>query len=67
MKIDTSANKVFEVAEVEFGLEKAQEMRMEYEAMDSSCQKEYIESKARNFVQNQAPCSNMNKKARIKM
>jgi len=66
MKVDTSAEKVFQVAEQEFGYEEATKMRGAYAAMDESMQKEYIETNARDFVRNQAPCSNMNRKARGK-
>ena len=39
MKVDTSAEKVFQVAEQEFGYEKAAKMREEYGAMNESMQK----------------------------
>ena len=39
MKVDTSAEKVFQVAEQEFGYEKAAKMREEYGAMDECMQK----------------------------
>jgi len=34
MKIDTSADKIFEVAEMEYGLEKANMMRAEWSNMN---------------------------------
>jgi hypothetical protein len=64
MKIDTSEKKLFEVAEQEFGAEEAIKMKAEYSKMDVVSQKEYVSSKAREFVRNQAPCSNMNKKSK---
>lgn len=62
MKIDTSEKKLFEIAEREYGQAYAQQMKMEYASMDVTAQKSYIRSQAVNFVQNQAPCSNMNQK-----
>lgn len=59
MKIDTSEKKLFEVAEKQFGATKAAEMKMEYSNMNATQQKAYISNNAVNFVQNQAPCSNM--------
>ena len=64
MKIDTSEKKLFEVAEQEFGAEQAVKMKQEYQKMDLLAQKDYVASKAREFVRNQAPCLNMNKKKR---
>ena len=66
MKVDTSAEKVFQVAEQQFGYEKAAQMRSNYAKMDVTSQKMYIEDNARDFVRNQAPCSNMLRKARAK-
>jgi hypothetical protein len=63
MKIDTSAEKVFEVAQQEFGVEEAAKMRQKWEGMNEKDQKAYISSNAMEFVKNQAPCSNMNRKA----
>ena len=37
-------------------------MRMQYAQMDMQSQKAYVQTQAVNFIQNQAPCSNMNKK-----
>jgi hypothetical protein len=37
-------------------------MKEEYLKMDANSQKQYVSNKAREFVRNQAPCSNMNKK-----
>jgi hypothetical protein len=37
-------------------------MKAQYAQMDMSGQKAYVQSQAMNFIQNQAPCSNMNKK-----
>ncbi len=39
-------------------------MKMEYANLDASEQKAYVSSNAVRFVQNQAPCSNMSKKAK---
>jgi hypothetical protein len=39
MKIDTSENKLFEVAEQEFGVEEAAKMKEEYLKMDAKSQK----------------------------
>lgn len=63
MKIDTSEKKLFEVAENMYGKAEAMKMRDEYEQMDSFQQQAYIETKGRDFVRNQAPCSNMYKKS----
>ncbi len=62
MKVDTSEKKLFEVAEREYGQAYAAEMKMQYVSMDTTSQKAYIKNQAVNFIQNQAPCSNMNKK-----
>lgn len=62
MKIDTSEKKLFEVAEKQYGVEYASKMKSEYAMMDRESQKCYIQSNAVNFVQNQAPCSNMSTK-----
>jgi hypothetical protein len=64
MKIDTSEKKLFEVAEREFGAIEATKMRAEYMNMGMQEQQSYVASKAREFVKNQAPCSNMNRKSR---
>jgi hypothetical protein len=37
-------------------------MKMEYGNLDISQQKAWVSSNAVNFVQNQAPCSNMSQK-----
>lgn len=63
MKIDTSEQKLFQVAQKEYGANQAGRMREEYMQMDSFSQKNYIETKAREFVRNQAPCTNMYKKS----
>ena len=63
MKIDTSEKKLFEIAERQYGMQKATQMRNEYAQMDFNMQKAYIQKNAVEFVQNQAPCSNMSKKA----
>jgi hypothetical protein len=63
MKIDTSEKKLFEVAEKQYGAQYAQQMKYEYAQMGAMEQKAYISSNAVNFVQNQAPCSNMMNKA----
>lgn len=47
MKIDTSAEKVFEVAEREFGAAKAAEMRQEWAVMDLQAQKVYTQKNAK--------------------
>ena len=65
MKIDTSEKKLFEVAEKEFGVEEASKMKAEYMGMDVVQQRSYVASKASQFVKNQAPCSNMNKKKKM--
>jgi hypothetical protein len=62
MKVDTSEKKLFEVAEREYGAAYAANMRNEYASMDAQSQQAYIRSNAVTFIQNQAPCSNMNKK-----
>ena len=62
MKVDTSEKKLFEIAEREYGKAYAENMKMEYAQMDMPSQQAYIRSNAVNFIQNQAPCSNMNKK-----
>ena len=64
MKIDTSADKIFQVAEMEYGVEKANKMRAEWSNLGEVEQKEYVTKNAVEFVRNQAPCSNMNRKAR---
>jgi hypothetical protein len=66
MKIDTSAEKVFEVAEKEFGAAKAAQMRSEWAVMEVEQQNAYISSNAMEFIKNQAPCSNMYRKERSK-
>lgn len=67
MKIDTSDKVLFEVAAREYGDVKVQQMRMEYENLNSECErKEWVSKNAVEFVQNQAPCTNMAKKARSK-
>ena len=38
-------------------------MRVQYAQMEVSQQKAWVQTQAVNFVQNQAPCSNMNKKS----
>ena len=63
MKIDTSDKKLFEIAERQYGMEQANQMRMEYEQMDFSAQKAYVSKNAVQFVQNSAPCNNMASKA----
>lgn len=63
MKIDTSEKKLFEVAENMYGASEVKKMRAEYENMDVSEQRAYIETKGREFVRNQAPCNNMFKKS----
>ena len=63
MKIDTSDKKLFEIAEREYGLERATEMRNEYAAMDFQSQQAYVQRNAVEFVQKSAPCTNMSKKA----
>ena len=63
MKVDTSAEKVFQVAQQEFGQVKAMEMRQKYDSMNEMQRSEYISTNAREFVQNQAPCQNMMRKA----
>jgi hypothetical protein len=42
MKIDTSAKKLFEVAEKEYGEVYAKQMKDEYESMDTYKQQEYV-------------------------
>lgn len=37
---------------------------MEYDGLNLEGKQAYISSKAKNFVQNQAPCENMSRKAR---
>jgi Golgi nucleoside diphosphatase len=63
MKIDTSEKKLFEVAENMYGASEVRKMREEYECMNVSEQRAYIETKGREFVRNQAPCNNMSKKS----
>ena len=63
MKIDTSDKKLFEIAEREYGLEQANQMRKEYMKMDISAQKSYVSKNAVKFVQKSAPCNNMASKA----
>ena len=46
MKIDTSEKKLFEIAEREYGAEKAAQMRSEYEQMDFTSQRNYISKNA---------------------
>ena len=46
MKIDTSEQKLFEVAEREYGMAYANNMRSEYGQMDEISQKNYIQSNA---------------------
>ena len=41
-------------------------MRMEFDSLNEVKKKEYIKMKSVNFVQNQAPCSNMSKKIKMK-
>jgi hypothetical protein len=62
MKVDTSEKKLFEVAEQNFGVAYAQQMKMEYASLDTNEQKAWVSKNAVNFVQNQAPCSNMSRK-----
>ena len=66
MKIDTSEKVLFDLAEQEYGIKEATRMRKEYENLDSYKKKEYISKNAVEFVQRQAPCSNMSRKARSK-
>ena len=63
MKIDTSDKKLFEVAEREYGAQYAQNMKEEYASIDSNKKKQWVSKNAVNFVQNQAPCSNMAQKS----
>jgi hypothetical protein len=65
MKIDTSEKKLFEVAEREYGAVYAQQMRSEYANLEGAAQQSYIRQNAVNFVQNSAPCWNINKKAQF--
>jgi hypothetical protein len=62
MKVDTSEKKLFEVAEQNFGVAYAQQMKMEYASLDTNQQQAWVSKNAVSFVQNQAPCSNMSKK-----
>lgn len=64
MKIDTSEERLFEVAAREFGEEKMKSMKMEYEQLDVASKKAYVSKNAVSFVQSQAPCKNMSKKAK---
>ena len=67
MKIDTSEKKLFELAQEEFGAEMAMEMEQEYNQISEESERvQYRAKKAAYFVQNQAPCQNMNRKARMK-
>jgi hypothetical protein len=63
MKIDTTEKKLFEVAQNMFGSAEVSRMKAEYEQMEVSEQRAYIETKGRDFVRNQAPCNNMYKKS----
>jgi hypothetical protein len=62
MKIDPSEKKLFEVAQREFGFAFAQQMQNEYQQLNPAAQAQFRSSNATTFVQNQAPCSNMNRK-----
>lgn len=64
MKIDTSEKTLFEVAEREYGQVEAKRMREEYEVLDVSQKQSYISRNAVEFVQKQAPCTNMARKKR---
>lgn len=66
MQIDTSDKKMFEFAEREYGAEKVTQMKMEYASLNAMEQKSYVSRNAVEFVQNQAPCTNMYKKAQSK-
>ena len=48
----------------EYGLNYAQQERMVYEGLDESEKVSYRAQKATEFIQNQAPCTNMKRKAR---
>lgn len=52
------------MAEKNFGVEYAQQMRNEYANLGENEQQAWVSSNAVRFVQNQAPCSNMSKKAK---
>ena len=62
MKIDPSEKKLFEVAQREYGAQYAQQMQNEYNQLNEAAKAQYRWTNATNFVQNQAPCSNMNRK-----
>ena len=64
MQIDTSEKKMFEFAEREYGATKANQMRAEYSNMNVEEQRSYRNKNTVEFVQNQAPCTNMLRKAR---
>jgi len=53
---------LFEVAEREYGAVYAAQMKSEYANMDNISQKAYIQRNAVEFIQQSAPCYNMNKK-----
>lgn len=52
------------MAAEEFGAGEAANMRVEYDQLDELNKISYRKEKAALFVQNQAPCENMNRKVR---
>lgn len=62
MKIDPSEKKLFEVAEREYGVGYAMQMQNQYNQLNNADKAKFLSSNASNFVQNQAPCQNMNRK-----
>lgn len=50
------------MAEKQYGKQYAENLKMEYANIDVNQQKAWVSSNAVNFVQNQAPCSNMSQK-----
>ena len=59
MKIDTSADKLLEVAERQFGKEVADKMQADMAGMTESQKVAYGSANAQTFIQSQAPGMNM--------
>ena len=67
VKLDVSKERLFEVAEKQYGVSKAQKMRNDYENIrDESAKNTYLTSNAQLFVQSAAPCQTMSNFAKMK-
>lgn len=66
VKVDTSEQKLLEMAQKQYGAEEASKLRSEMEALPEPQRYDFIQTSAQAYVQTSAPCNNVAQKTAYK-